>query len=251
MKQTNYDSQFFKDLSHTISELKKQNITPLAAFDADGTLWSIDIGESFFNFLIQKKRVELPTNPWEHYLELKKKNNDPQEAYLWLAQICKNQPIETVRSWSQEALEQYGPPGDWIYPEQLKLIQFLQSHHIPIYIVSASITWAIEPGAALFRVPKENVLAVETIVEKGLITDFQNGPITYQKGKVEKLLLATQNKHPFLASGNTLGDQHLLESASHYKIAIQGAAPASKMYPAEEKLQHLAQQQGWIRMHFS
>ena len=38
---------------------------PIAAFDADGTLWDMDMGEHFFQHQISKKLLpDLPADPW-------------------------------------------------------------------------------------------------------------------------------------------------------------------------------------------
>lgn len=235
---TFYSPQFYLDLSHTISELKKQKVKPVAAFDADGTLWNVDIGETFFEYQIKNQLVPLPENPWDYYHELKAQNNDPRKAYLWLAQICDHLPLETIHNWAEKAVTELGPPEHWIFKEQQQLIQFLHSQEVAVYIVSASIKWAIEPAALILGIPRENVLGVET-----------TGPITYRQGKVDKLLLHTQNQNPFLAAGNTLGDQYLLEAATHLSIAVRGAPPKSPLFIAEDELQSLAQNKNWLQLH--
>ncbi len=248
MKYSSYNTLFYNDLSDTIFGLKKQNIKPIAAFDADGTLWRVDLGEVFFEYQIKNTLVPLPQKPWDYYLTLKKKNNDPREAYLWLAQICEGFSINVVRSWAKQAVHELKSPDKWIYQRQKELIDFLLDHQVDVYIVSASITWAIEPGASLLNIPPENVLAVETQIINGFVTQQQNGPITYRQGKTEKLLSLTQGQPPFLACGNTLGDQFLIESATHFKLAVTGAPKGSLLFAAEEELQNLALNQGWERI---
>ena len=63
----------------------------IAAFDADGTLWDTDLGEGLFQYQIDHKLVALPEDPWGHYNWMKANVGNPQ-AYLWLAQICKDVP---------------------------------------------------------------------------------------------------------------------------------------------------------------
>jgi hypothetical protein len=39
-----------KDIQHKIDKALDSGANPIAAFDADGTLWSHDAGEGFFDF---------------------------------------------------------------------------------------------------------------------------------------------------------------------------------------------------------
>src|SRR3954467_5588788 len=80
----------------------------VAAFDADGTLWNTDLGEALFNYQIKNKLVPLPPSPWEHYHEMKD-GISKRAAYLWLAQINKGLPIQTVRHWASEAVNALHP----------------------------------------------------------------------------------------------------------------------------------------------
>ena len=104
-----YPSEFWAQIEKTIAELKKAQKPLIAAFDADGTLWDTDLGENFFHYQIDQKHVPLPENPFEHYLEMKKINNDPRSAYVWLAQINQGKSVEQVRKWAQEAFESIRP----------------------------------------------------------------------------------------------------------------------------------------------
>ncbi|MEZ4870800.1 MAG: hypothetical protein R2827_00875 [Bdellovibrionales bacterium] len=79
--------------NHSTSRLKAlaEGANPIAAFDADNTLWNIDVGETYFQYLIDNELVELPQDPWEYYHSLRNGPNPP-EGYLWLAQIMKGTP---------------------------------------------------------------------------------------------------------------------------------------------------------------
>lgn len=206
---------------------------PVAAFDADGTLWDIDMGETFFQYQIDHKLVELPSDPWHHYHSLKKKN--PPDAYLWLAQINKGKSLGEVRRWAKEAVDEIEEVP--FFPEIRQLIQFLLSKKVSVYVVTASIKWSVEPAARLLGVPFTHVLGVETEVDaEDLITDHQKGVVTYRHGKPEALLEATGGVHPFLCVGNTEGDQKLLESATDLKLCVRSAEDGSELGFSEEKL---------------
>lgn len=220
-----------------------------AAFDADGTLWDIDLGETFFQYQIEKKLVPLPPNPWEHYLHLKSQACGPEQAYLWLAQINKNVPLDLVRKWAADAALEATPIP--IFQEQKKLIDLLKKSGVEVFIVTASVKWAVEPGAALLGLSNDVVIGVETkVTDSGLITEQQEGTITYKSGKVSGLLAKTNNQKPFLVSGNTEGDLALLEASSDIRLAVSAACRDDKLFKTESALQLHAKSKGWLSHRF-
>lgn len=247
MKYKSYPETFWKQLNETLVELKKNRSPLVAVFDADGTLWDTDLGENLFHYTIDNRLVELPPNPWEHYLELKKKDSDPRDAYLWLAQIYKNKTLEQVRKWADEALKSLQPFP--VFEEQKKLIEILKKNDVLIKIITASITWAVEPGARALGLDNSAVIGVETSIKDGLVTDQRNGVITYRAGKVA----GYKQKHsetPFLAAGNSEGDVELLEFSSHLKLAVSASNREDRLYKSEYQLQHIAKERGWYYHRF-
>lgn len=242
MKYKQYSPELWRALEQSIERAVGQDPSPVAAFDADGTLWDTDLGEGFFQHKIDRKLVPLPEDPWKHYFDLKKKNGDPKEAYLWLAQILKSVSLSQTQTWAQDAVDAAHPLP--IFPEQKKLIDLLKSKGVRIYIVTASIKWAVEPGARELGLTADNVIGIETMVENGIISDVQKGIITYREGKA----LAIQEiagKKPFLASGNTIGDLELLESATDLRLAVSAASRDDRLFETEEILQNEAHRRGW------
>ncbi len=247
MKYKSYPETFWKELNETLAELKK-NPTPLVAlFDADGTLWDTDLGENLFNYTIDNRLVELPPDPWNHYQELKKKNSDPKDAYLWLAQIYQGKSLAQVRQWADEALKSLKPFP--IFEEQKKLIDLLLKNKVKINVITASISWAVQPGAQYLGLDDSCVIGVETQVENGYITTKQFGVITYKSGKVDAYKLQSKTV-PFLASGNSEGDINLLEYASHIRLAVSAANREDRLYKSEYQLQQIAKERGWIQHRF-
>jgi phosphoserine phosphatase len=214
---------------------------PYAAFDADGTLWATDSGDIFYEYIIQNKLVPLPKDPWAYYLD--KKSKDPKSAYLWLAQIFEGIDIEQVRIWAKEAFKTAAPLPTFY--EQKAIIDHLHAQKVQVYIVTASIKWAVEPYAHLYNIPSENVVGVETKLEQGKVTTIQNGPVTYRKGKVDGFFEKTKQQ-PFFVSGNTFGDLDLLKSSTHIRLAIQSAKKEKKIYSSEQELLKVAKENGWF-----
>lgn len=248
MNYKNFPDDYWKQIKETVATLKNSNTPLIAAFDADGTLWDTDLGENFFQYQIDEKLVPLPEDPWKYYLDLKKINNDPRDAYIWLSQINAGRTVEEVRNWCQKAFDRIQP--DPIFSEQKKLIEFLIANSVKVYIVTASIKWAVEPGARALGLTDESVIGVETIVENNLITSNKVLPITYRKGKIEALLNKTGNVAPFLCAGNTIGDFELLEAATHFRLAVSAASRDDRLFKTENDLQTMAIEKNWWRHRF-
>ncbi len=243
-----YPEHYWTQIEKNLNELKTSQQKLVAAFDADGTLWDADLGENFFQYQIDHKLVELPPNAFDFYLNMKEKNGDPREAFLWLAQINKNQRIEKVREWAKLAYESIQPNP--IFQDQKKLVQLLMNHGVEVYIVTASIKWAVEPGALALGVSINNVIGVQTEIQDGIITDQGIFPITYRPGKVEALLQRTKGVAPFLSSGNSMGDFELLNAATHTRIAVSAASRDDHMYKTESELLTHAKNNNWLGHRF-
>lgn len=232
MKYKPYSTEVWNRIHETLDKVCHQSSQPLAAFDADGTLWDIDLGENFFQYQIDHRLVELPQDPWNYYLDLKKKNNDPRNAYVWLSQINCGQSLDQVREWAQLAFEQVKPSP--IFEEQKRLIDLFKSRGVQIKIVTASIQWAVEPGALALGLKREDVIGVKTAVQNNLITTEPELPITYREGKV----LALKNfGTPFFACGNSIGDFELLKSATELSLGVSAASRDDKLFRSETELQ--------------
>jgi len=248
MKYKAYSKEIWDRIHTALDYALAKDSEPVAAFDADGTLWDIDLGEGLFHHQIDQSLVNLPPNAWEYYQELKKKNNDPSEAYLWLAQINRGEKLETVRNWAEQAVKAQHPVP--VFDEQKKLIQLFKSKGVKIYVITASVKWAVEPGAKLIGLDFDNVIGIETEVENGVVTQKQKGIITYQMGKVEALLEHTGGKTPFFACGNTMGDFQLLNSATDLAMAVSAANQDDRLFKTENDLQKIAAQKSWVHHRF-
>ncbi|UXR65563.1 haloacid dehalogenase-like hydrolase [Bdellovibrio bacteriovorus] len=246
MKYKDYSADIWKRINTTLDLILKEDSAPVAAFDADGTLWDTDLGETFFHHQIDNKLVTLPPEPWEHYQSMKAEN--PAKAYLWLAQICQGQKLEQIHSWAIDAVKGHFPLP--VFTEQKKLIDLFLSKGVRIYVVTASVKWAVEPGAEMLGLKKEDVIGIETVVENGTITSSQKGLITYKQGKVDALLEKTGGKKPFFASGNTMGDYQLLQSATHLGLAVSAAARDDRLFKTEQELQENAEKFSWLSHRF-
>lgn len=238
-----YSLEKINEIKAAIETALKNGAAPIAAFDADGTLWDMDMGESFFDYQVQKKLLpNLPADAWEHYHQMHDK--DAPTAFLWLAQINKGLPLEQVRKWSKDAFHSLRDVP--IFAGVHEIIRFLQSSGVEIYIVTASIKWAVEPGAEYLGIPAKNVIGVSTKIKNGVISDVLDGVVTWHEGKVKGLLEHTEQIPPFFSVGNTIGDLALLELATHIRLANCAAPKEHKNFKTEQELIAISKKRGWF-----
>ena len=238
----------FKQLRLAVRDLRPRYDRAIAAFDADGTLWNTDLGETLFGYQVRNKLLPgLPPDPWAHYEGLKA-NVSHEVAYLWLAQINDGLPLVQVQAWAQAAVAEMHPVP--VFPEVKDLIAELLDLKVEVYIVTASIKWAVEPGAALVGLTPDNVIGIRTKVKNGLITTEQDGPITYRAGKVEGLKAVIGETSPFLCAGNTEGDLALLENATDLRLVIAGNPESNHNFPTEQRMLKLARERGWFSVRY-
>ncbi len=244
-----FNTILFNDLQSHTEEVLQQTPGPhYAAFDADGTLWNEDIGEQFFQYQIDNCQLSTlkDKDPWDYYLTTKAA--DPTRAYLWLAQINVGQPLARVRTWAKQASDR---KKIQIFESQKKWISWLRKKNVGIFIVTASVQWAVEPMAHKMGVDLDHVLGIRTRVDhKGLVTDRQEGPITWREGKVQALLNRTRGIPPVFACSNTYGDVPLLEISLGDKLCIQTQTEKKPLNTEEEKLRFYAEKRKWKTHHF-
>lgn len=249
MEKNEFSESLVKKLQHQVTEAMQKTEGPYyAAFDADGTLWNSDMGEQFFQYQIDHCDLETLKNrdPWKYYEDTKAV--DPVKAYLWLAQISQGHSLEQVRRWAKESVEK---SGAHVFESQKKMISWLQNQGIEVFIVTASIQWAVEPAAHLVGVDFDHVLGIQTKIDKdGKVTEEQFGPITWRQGKAEALLERTQGVAPVFCAGNTLGDISLIETSAGAKLAIQTQVEHNGLFQEENKLYEHAKQMNWPIHHF-
>ena len=249
MEKNKFSDHLVKSLQDQVLQAMSENSGPYyAAFDADGTLWDSDLGEQFFQYQIDE--CGLPAlcsiDPWEFYISTKKQ--DPVKAYLWLAQISQGQPLKQVRAWAKASIEKSGAR---VFESQKNMISWLQSQGVEVFIVTASIQWAVEPAGKLAGIPFSNVLGIQThINSEGLVTDKQAGPITWREGKAKAILDRTNGVRPIFCAGNTHGDTSLIETSVGVKLCIQTQVEQNSLFEEELKLFKHAKANNWLIHHF-
>ena len=234
--------EYLNNLKMRITEaLKNPKTNPIAAFDADGTLWFSDVGRDFYDFQIKHDYFPQGTSyTWEDYNAIEAKGLE--HGLTWLGRILAGEDLENLRQKVTLFNKEY-PPN--YVNEQKELIKFLKEQGVRVMIVTASISWTIEAAALEFDIPPEDIVGIRTKLDDNVITDKVHYPISWAEGKVDALLEATGGKKPFLASGNTTSDMFMVDMATDLKLVIHGSKPGDMIYDSEVKAVSMAKEKGW------
>lgn len=238
-----YSKEKINAIKSAIDDALAQGAKPIAAFDADGTLWNTDMGEYFFHYQVKNNLLpNLPKNPLDFYQELF--DQDAKAAFLWLVQINKNRPLTEIRKWTQRAFDEF--KNFPVFDDVLEIIHFLQTKKVKIYIVTASMKWAVEPAAKSLGLSADQIIGVTTKIVNELVTDEPEGIMTWQEGKATRILSEIAPHQPFFCAGNTMGDLALLEAATHLRLVNCALPPQHLIYESEQRLIEVAKARNWF-----
>jgi phosphoserine phosphatase len=193
----------------------------VAAFDCDGTLWSEDAGEGFFHWELdlapEKRLLPEPIVQWA-----RKRHADYKAGRVDEDTMC-GEMVTMHRGLREEVVQQAADAyfaqaiAPTIFPEMRELVERLRQSGCDVWAVSSSCLWVIRSGMRYFGIPQNRILAVEAIVENGLITDrlirVPSGP-----GKPQALrsaLKSSPDHKPDCAFGNAIWDREMLAMSNH------------------------------------
>jgi HAD superfamily phosphoserine phosphatase-like hydrolase len=204
----------------------------VAAFDCDGTLWSGDAGETFFNWEIKRAVVsaEVARAMQSRYVEYKSGKVSEEDMCGEMVTMHKGISDEAMMEAAREFMS-VSFPGH-VFPEMQELVRRLHDDGCQIWAVSSSNEWLIRAGMEQFGIPADRILAAKAEIEGKLITDrlvrVPSGP-----GK-PKALQEVVGKNIDAAFGNSKWDLEMLAHAKH----------AFAVNPNPD-LEALARQRGW------
>lgn len=204
----------------------------VAAFDCDGTLWSGDAGERFFDWEIKEAIVPAKVGQAmrARYVEYKAGRVSEDEMCGEMVTMHKGMAEATVMEAASDFME-HAFPGH-IFPEMQELVGRLPENGCDVWAVSSSNEWVIRAGMKLFGIAEDHILATKALIENGLITDrlacVPSGP-----GK-PKVLREVVNKQIDAAFGNSRWDSEMLAMARH-GFAVN----------PNPDLETMARQRGW------
>ncbi len=185
----------------------------VAAFDCDGTLWSGDAGETFFDWEIKRSVVSESVGRAmrARYAEYKAGKVSEEGMCGEMVTMHKGILESTMMDAAAEFMKTSFPGR--VFEEMKQLVHQLHARGCEIWAVSSSNEWVIRVGMSLFGIEADRILAAKVDVENGVITDrlvrVPSGP-----GKT-KALEEVVNKRIDAAFGNSKWDTEMLAHAKH------------------------------------
>jgi phosphoserine phosphatase len=185
----------------------------VAAFDCDGTLWSGDAGESFFQWEIKRKIVTAEVGHAMLARHAEYRAGKVSEDDMCGEMVTMHEGIsEAVMMRAAAEFMAYSFPGH-VFPEMRELVQRLHENGCEIWAVSSSNEWVIRAGMKQFGIAEDRILAAKVEVENGVISGrlvrVPSGP-----GKPQALR-EVAGKDIDAAFGNSRWDADMLASAGH------------------------------------
>ena len=194
---------------HTVLALNPH----IATFDCDGTLWSSDAGEGFFSWELDQGLVSKEITTWARVRYADYKAGLVPEDLMCGEMVTMHRGLrdEIV----QQACDTYFPQAvaPAIFPEMRELIARLLAAKCDVWAVSSSNQWIIRSAMKFFGIPPNRILAAETTIDNGIITD-RLIRVPSGAGKVEAILSALPSP-PDCAFGNAIWDREMLAIAKH------------------------------------
>lgn len=220
----------------------------IAAFDADGTLWSGDIGEVFFRDQVaQGTAPRAPKmDPWKVYCD-DANGGDAVKAYGWLAQWNAGVREDDLNRWAEEFFAKHWQSR--VFAPMQTFVKELHDAGFECWVVSGSIKWVVAAGAKRYGIPFNRVIGTAVTVNGGILTDQIDGVVPYRGGKTV-MVDSVIKQRPLFAAGNTYWDKELICTATTLGLSIHSEHPGEPNYDSEQKLQELAREKNWLSQRF-
>ena len=191
------------------------NLMPrVAAFDCDGTLWSGDAGERFFDWEINRGLVSPAIGAAMRARYVDYKAGKVSEEEMCGEMVTMHQGIaEAVMMDAATDFMARAFPGH-VFPEMQELVHRLHESGCEVWAVSSSNEWVIRAGMKSFGIDDGHILATKVEVDNnGIVTDQL---VRIPSGAGKPKALREVAKRPIDAAfGNSRWDADMLAIAKH------------------------------------
>jgi len=185
----------------------------LAVFDCDGTLWSGDAGERFFDWELKRGVVSDEIVRWARarYVDYRAGKVTEDEMCGEMVTLHQGLKETDVLALGRQFFEENFVRR--IFPEMRELITGLQAAGTDVWAVSSTNQWVIREAMRHVGIAPQKILAASAEVKDGVITDhltrLPSGP-----GK-PKVILEVIKQVPDAAFGNSRWDADMLALAKN------------------------------------
>jgi HAD superfamily phosphoserine phosphatase-like hydrolase len=231
------EAQIFLPLTHEFLDSILRLDPQVAAFDCDGTLWSGDVGERFFDWELREggivsAAIDRPMR--ERHAAYKRGEVDETTMCGEMVTMHKGVAEEKLMAAATRFFDQFFV--EQIFPEMRELVRRLQENGCEIWTVSSSNEWVIRAGMKHFGIPESRVLAAKVELDGGIATD-RLIRVPSGAGKPEALREVVRREID-ASFGNSRWDAEMLAMAKH-PVAVN----------PNPDLEATAQARGW-RIYF-
>jgi phosphoserine phosphatase len=184
-----------------------------AAFDCDGTLWSGDAGEGFFDWELRRKVVsdEVITAIRARYADYRAGKVSEDDMCGEMVTVHRGLREFDVKRLAAQFFEENIARN--IFPEMQELVGRLIEAGSEVWAVSSTNEWVIEAAMKHFGIPANRILATAVEVKGGVITDRLTR-IPSGEGK-PRAIRDVVKREPDAAFGNSRWDAAMLGIARH------------------------------------
>lgn len=204
----------------------------LAVFDCDGTLWSGDAGEGFFDWELNRGVVSDGVVRWARarYADYRAGKVSEDDMCGEMVTLHKGLEESEVLRLAGQFFEEYFVGR--IFPEMRQLIAQLQTGGCDVWAVSSTNEWVIREAMPHVGIAAEKILAAAVEIENGMVTDrLVRVPSGIGKPKA---ILEVIGRPPDAAFGNSRWDTEML-AISRYPFAVN----------PNSDLEQIARHKGW------
>ena len=186
----------------------------VAAFDCDGTLWSGDAGERFFDWELRQGGIvsEALDRPLrDRYAAYRRGEVD--ETTMCGEMVTMHRGVSELKLMDAafRFFDQFYEGQ--VFPELRELVRRLHENGCEIWAVSSTNEWVIRAAMKHFGIPESRVLAAKVEVDNGLATDRL---VRVPSGSGKPLALRdVVRKEIDAAFGNSRWDTEMLAMAKH------------------------------------
>lgn len=231
----------------------------LLAFDADGTLWSGDVGFDLFKAALAERALRaearaaladeahgagLSVEPTDDANAIALRlfaawaagDYDDGRAFRMMAWAFAGHDAASMTSMAERALAAAGVEAR-VHAPVREVIDWAHHAGVEVWIVSASPRAAVEAGGRLFAVPADRVLAVTPVRDGDHILPTLEEPVPYDVGKPAALLAAAPDATVLGAFGDSASDGPMMRLA---RIAV-AVEPHARLRALGAELRHLVE----------
>jgi HAD superfamily phosphoserine phosphatase-like hydrolase len=202
-------SQNARDFMQSVTQLEPK----LAVFDCDGTVWSGDAGERFFDWELRQGLVSDEVARWARgrYADYREGRVSEDQMCGEMVTLHQGLMVEKVESDARQFFEEFFVVQ--IFPELRALASDLQKAGCEVWAVSSTNEWVIRAAMKHCGIPDNRILAAAVEIENGRITDrLIRVPSGLGKPKAIREVI---QRTPDVAFGNSRWDAEMLKIAAH------------------------------------